>query len=138
MSRSKNPNLTVDQERFIRMQANGAKFPEIIMEIWGMKREDDPKAYHNLECKLSEWRKHPKYEEVWKDEVGKWDFSDYSLSRRTLRKSMEQENDRWLAMQAAVNVLSSVGKRIYGEDQSTVTVKLEGSMPDLGSPDDDG
>lgn len=135
MPKKQNP-MTVEQEKYVRMQANGARFPEIIMELWGMKREDDPKAYHNLECKLSEWRKHPDYDKIWRDEVGKWDFSDYSLSRRTLRKSMEQDKDAWLAMQAAVNIMSNVGKRIYGEDQNTVTVKVEGNIPDIGSPDE--
>ena len=137
MPKTKQP-MTVDQERFVRMQANGARFPEIIKEIWGITREDDPKQYHSYESKLSEWRKHPDYERIWRDEVGKWDFSDYSISRRTLRKSMEQDKDAWLAMQAAVNVLSNVGKRLYGEDQSTVTVKIEGAIPDLGTPDNDG
>ena len=118
------------------MQANGMKFPEIIKEIWGKTKEDtDPKEYHTYECKLSNWKKHPKYEEVWRDEVSKFDFSDYSLSRRTLRRSMEQEKDGWLAMQAAVNIMSNVGKRIYGEDQATINVNITG-MPDIGSPDE--
>ena len=135
MPRSKKP-MTIDQQRFVRMQANGMQFPEIIKEIWGKTKEDtDPKEYHNLECKLSNWRKHPQYDEIWRDEVGKWDYSDYSISRRTLRKSMTQEKDAWLAMQAAVNVMSNVGKRIYGEDQNTVTVNING-MPDIGSPDE--
>ena len=135
MPKKKQP-LTVDQERFVRMQANGYKFPEIILELWGKTKENtDPKEYHNLECKLSEWRKHPQYEEVWRDEVSKFDFSDYSLSRRTLRKSMNQDKDGWLALQAAVNVMSNVGKRIHGDDQNTVNVNITG-LPDIGSPDD--
>ena len=134
MARKRNPNLTVQQEKFVRMQANGCEFPEIIMAIWGMKREDDPKAYHNLECKLSEWRKHPKYEEVWKDEVRKQDYSDYILARQVLRKSMRNE-DKWLAMQSAVNSLNNSGKRIFRDEENTVTVRIEG-MVDLGSPDD--
>ena len=132
MPRVANPNLTVEQETFIRMEANGFTAPEIIMELWGMQRSDDPKEYHNLEAKLSRWRKHPKYEECWKDEVRKNDFSDYSKARKTLRKSMD-DDDKWLAMQSAINVLSSSGKRIYQGEDSSITVKIEG-MPDLGTP----
>ena len=42
--------LTVEQTKFVRMEANGYTSPEIILELWGMKREDDPTEYHNLEC----------------------------------------------------------------------------------------
>lgn len=134
MPRRKNPNLTVDQERFVRMEANGITSREIIFELWGMKEEDDPKAYHNMECRLSDWRKHPKYEETWRDEVRKQDFGDYSLARKTLRRSMKAD-DQWLAMQSAVNVLNNSGKRIFGAEENAVTVRIEG-LPDIGSPDD--
>lgn len=134
MSKPRNEYLTVDQERFVRMQANGYEFPEIIWEIWHLKKEDDPKLYHSKESTLSTWRKHPKYEECWKDEVRKQDFSDYTLARSVLRRSMKNE-DKWLAMQSAVNALNNSGKRIFRDEENTVTVRIEG-MPDLGSPED--
>ena len=127
-------NLTIDQERFIRMTANDYSTPEIIKEIWNLTKEDDPKAYHAKEQMLCRWRDHPKFEEVWKDEVRKQDFSDYILARSVLRKSMRNE-DKWLAMQSAVNSLNNSGKRIFRDEENTVTVKIEG-MVDLGSPDD--
>jgi hypothetical protein len=132
--RKKNPYLTAEQEQFVRMEANGLTSPEIIMELWGMKREDDPNEYHNLECKLSRWRKHPQYEAVWREEVRNQDFGDYSEARKTLRKAMRNEKDNWLAMQSAVNILNNSGKRIFGAEENTVTVNIQG-MPDLGSPD---
>lgn len=135
MPRKANPNLTIDQERFVRMEANGYSTPEIILELFGMKKEDDPKVYHNLECKLSDWRKHPKYEECWKDEVRKQDFSDYSLARKVLRKGMRAD-EPWLAMQSAVNTLNNSGKRLFRDEENTVTVQIQGSI-DLGSPDQD-
>ena len=133
MSRVVNPNLTVQQERFVRMQANGCEFPEIIKAIWGIEKGD--KEYHSCECKLTRWRKHPKYEEVWKDEVRSQDYSDYTTARKTLRRSMNDDKDKWLAMQSAVNVLNNSGKRIFKDEENTVTVRIEG-MFDLGSPDD--
>ena len=134
MSRVKKPYLTAEQDRFVRMEANGLTSPEIILALWGMKREDDPKAYHNYECKLSRWRDHPKYEEVWKDEVRKQDYGDYTSARRVLRRSMHNDKDAWLAMQSAVNVLNNTGKRIYGSEDNMVTVQISG-MPDIGSPE---
>ena len=41
-----------------------------------------------------------------------------------------------MSMQAAVNVLNTAGKKIFGADESTVTVKVEG-LPDIGTPDDE-
>lgn len=128
-------DLTLEQERFIRMEANGYSTPEIIQDLWGMTEADDRKKYHNYECKLSRWRKHPKYAKAWKAIVREYDFSDYTRARRTLRRSMD-DSDKWLAMQSAVNVMNTSGKRIFGEEENTVTVKIEG-LPDIGSPDQD-
>ena len=124
--------LTPEQERFIRMTANGMTGPEIIKELFDCV-DGDP-GYHAAECKLSRWRKHPKYEEVWKDEVRKRDFDDYVKARNTLRRTMDA-NDNWLAMQSAVNVMNTSGKRIFHDEENTVTVQIKG-MPDLGTPDD--
>lgn len=132
MPKKMSPHLTVDQERFVRMQANGMQFPEIIMAIWGKTKEDAD--YHGYECKLSRWRNHPKYEETWKDEVRKQDFGDYSEARKTLRRTMRNEKDQWLAMNSAVNILNQSGKRIFGAEENAVTVKIEG-LPDIGSPE---
>lgn len=129
-------HLTLEQERYVRMVANGYSTPEIIWELWKMKKEDDPKAYHNLECKLSRWRKHPMWEATWKDEVAKYDFSDYSKARRTLRRGMDDEKDKWLALQSAINVLNQAGARIFKDENNTVTVKIEG-LPEIGAPDGD-
>lgn len=123
--------LTVEQDQFVRMEANGISGPDIIKALWGTSPGDP--GYHALECKLSRWRKHPKYEETWKDEVRKQDFGDYVKARKTLRKSMD-DSDKWLALQSAVNVLNNSGKRIYAGEDSAVTVRIEG-MPDLGTPD---
>lgn len=136
MARKVPENLTVEQERFVRLEANGYTNPEIIKEMYGITREESPGPYHAYECKFTRWRKHKKYEEVWKDEVRKQDFRDYTNARKVLRKSMNNEKDGWLAMQSAVNVMNSSGKRIYADEDSAVTVRIEG-MPDLGTPDQD-
>lgn len=135
MPRKANPNLTVDQEKFVRMEANGYTSAEIILELFGLTKEDDPKEYHNREAQLSRWRQHPKYEECWKDEIRKQDFSDYSLARKVLRKGMRAD-EPWLAMQSAVNTLNNSGKRLFRDEENTVTVQIQGSI-DLGSPEQD-
>ena len=118
------------------MEANGIPSREIIFTLWGIKEEDDPKKFHNAECKLSDWRKHPKYLDTWKEEVRNQDYADYSEARKTLRKTMRSEKDQWLAMNSAVNMINQTGKKIFGTDDNSITVKIEGSMPDIGSPDE--
>jgi hypothetical protein len=133
MPRKKSENLTVDQEKFVRMEANGYSREEIILELFGIGHDEE--GYHAAECKLSRWSDHPKYEEVWRNEVRKQDFGDYTKARKTLRRSMD-DTDKWLAMQSAVNVLNNSGKRIFGAEENAVTVHIEG-LPDIGAPDDD-
>jgi len=126
--------LTVQQDQFVRMEANGLSSPEIIKALWGLEKGQE--HYHSMECKLTRWRKHPKYTETWLDEVRKADFADYAKSRSTLRKAMnDYGEDKWLAMNAANSVMSATGKKIFGNEEATFTVKVTG-MPDIGSPDD--
>ena len=125
--------LTVQQDQFVRMEANGLSSPDIIKALWNLN-PDDP-GFHSMECKLSRWRKHPKYIETWMDEVKQHDFGDYVKARKTLRRSMD-DPDKWLAMQSAVNVMNTAGKRIFGNEENMITVKVEG-LPDIGTPETD-
>ena len=127
-------NLTVMQEQFVRMDANGMTTPEIIMELWG-KKKGDPE-FHALECKLTRWRKHPKYEEVWKDEVRRQCFPMMSEGLKVIRQQMKDGSQPWLLNKAANDAINFAGKKIYGNDENTVTVQIAG-MPDIGSPDDE-
>lgn len=127
-------NLTVMQEKFVRMDANGMTTPEIIKELWG-KEKGDP-DFHALECKLTRWRKHPQYEAIWKDEVRRQCFPMMSEGLKVLRKQMKDDGQPWLLNKAANDAINFAGKKIYGNDENTVTVQIAG-MPDIGSPDDD-
>ena len=79
------------------------------------------------------WRRHPEYDQVWRETIARQDYSDYVKSRTVLRRAMGDDNP-WLAMKAAVNVLNTSGKRIYGAEESAVNVQISG-LPDLGEPD---
>lgn len=128
-------SLTLEQERFVVMDVNGYNAQEIIKDLWDID-PDDP-GYHAAECKLSRWRKHPMYEQRWKEEIRKYDFSDYTKARRTLRRSMDDDKDKWLAMQSAVNVMNTAGKRIFGAEENAITVQITSGMPEIGTPDTD-
>ena len=75
------------------------------------------------------------YDSIWKDELSRQDYSDYSKAREVLRKSMKS-SDGWLAMNSAIQVINNGNKRLFNEDNNKVTVEITG-MPEIGSPDDD-
>lgn len=125
-------------EKFIRMEANLCTREEKMRELFGIDLKTAPdNVVHAADAKMHRWRKHPMFDAIWKDELAKQDYEDYSLARQVLRKGMKQEKDQWLAMNSAVNVISNGNKRIFQDDNSTVHVRIEG-LPDIGSPDDDG
>ena len=135
MARPRNEELTVEQDRFVRMEANGYTSPEIILALWGLKETDDPKLYHNYECKLSRWRKHPKYIETWKDEISS---VSVKLMNKGLGKILRQmdANEPWLANKAANDGVNFAKSRIFADEERAITVQIEG-LPDIGSPDDE-
>ena len=137
MSTSKLPKdrCPAPVEKFIRMEANLCTREEKLRDIFGLDaKTSDQKEVHAADAKMCRWRKHPMYDEIWKDELAKQDYGDYSLARQVLRQGMKQDKDAWLAMNSAINVISNGNKRIFRDDQQAVTVRIEG-MPDLGTPD---
>lgn len=135
MARPKPTKLTVQQDKFVRMEANGYTTPEIIMELWGMKKADDPKAYHNLECKLSDWRKHPKYMDTWKDEIASVSVKLMNKGLGKILHQMDSDMD-WLANKAANDGVNFARSRIFADEDRAINVQITG-MPDIGSPDQD-
>ena len=49
---------------------------------------------------------------------------------------MKQDKDQWLAVNSANSAISHASKRLFADEQTSVVVKIEGSMPEIGSPDD--
>ena len=119
--------------RFVVMDAMGCSHDEILKEIFGITDKSDQKAVRNADCCMYRWRRHPEYDQVWRETIARQDYSDYVKSRTVLRRAMGDDNP-WLAMQAAVNVLNTSGKRIYGAEESAVNVQISG-LADLGEPD---
>ena len=126
--------LTKEQDRFVRMEANGYTTPEIIKDLWG-KDSSDPE-YHAIECKLSRWRKHPAYMETWKDEIGRISVKLMNKGLGKILHQMDSEKE-WLANKAANDGVTFARSRIFAEEDRAITVQVSG-MPEIGSPDDDG
>ena len=129
--------LTRDIAKLAVMEANSASREEKMRAIFGIDMATaTEKEIHNADCKMSRWRKHPMFDQAWKEEARRWDYEDYILARQVFRKGMKQDKDGWLAMNSAVNALSNANKRLFHDEDTAVTVKIEG-LPEIGSPDDE-
>ena len=128
--------LTRDIAKLAVMEANSASRADKMREIFGIDLATaSEKEIHNADCKMSRWRKHPMFDQAWKEEARRWDYEDYIMAREIFRKGMKQDKDGWLAMNSAVNALNNANKRLFHDEDSTVSVRIEG-MPDIGSPDE--
>ncbi len=119
------------------MEANRMSREDKLREIFGVDiKTATPREINNADATMCRWRKHPLFDQVWKEEARRWDYEDYVLAREVFRKGMRQEKDGWLAMNSAVNALSNANKRLFHDEETAVTVKIEG-LPDIGSPDEE-
>ena len=123
-------------EQFIRMEANLCTRPEKLEKLFGITDPKNDPRTKSADDKMYRWRRHPMYDEVWKDEKSRQSYEDYSTALQVFRDSMKQGRDKWLALNAAINMLNNANKRIYGNEDSTVTVQVSG-LPDIGSPEQD-
>ena len=128
--------LTRQIDQLARMEANGASREEKLREIFGVDiNTASYREINNCDAKMCRWRKHPMFDQAWKDEARKWDYEDYLLAREVFRKGMKSQDDNpWLAMNSAVNAINQAGKRLFHDEDQTVHVEISG-MPELGTPD---
>ena len=130
--------MTRDIARLAVMEANNASREDKLREIFGLDMATaTDKEIHNADCKMSRWRKHPMFDKAWKEEAKRWCYEDFTLAMSVFRKGMKQDKDGWLAMNSAVNALSNANKRLFHDEDTAVTVRIESGI-ELGSPDDDG
>ena len=117
------------------MEANSASRADKLKEIFGVDMATaTPREINNCDATMSRWRKHPMFDQAWKEEARRWDYEDYILAREVFRKGMKQEKDGWLSMNSAVNAINQAGKRLFHDEDSAISVKIEG-LPELGTPD---
>ena len=134
MPKAKQP-LNADQERFIRMSAQGKSRAEILKAIFNLDIESSPdNEIHNADNKMSRWRKLPEFESIWKDEVKQILYGCTAEAVQVIKGQLRSDQG-WLQNKAANDLLNYGKGQIYGDEERTVHVQIEG-LPDIGSPDD--
>ena len=136
MPKAKQP-LNADQERFIRMSAQGKSRAEILKAIFNLDIGSSPEnEIHNADNKMSRWRKLPEFESIWKDEVKQILYGCTAEAVQVIKGQLRSDQG-WLQNKAANDLLNYGKGQIYGDEERTVHVQIDG-LPDIGSPDDDG
>ena len=136
MPKAKQP-LNADQERFIRMSAQGKSRAEILKAIFNLDIGSSPEnEIHNADNKMSRWRKLPEFESIWNDEVKQILYGCTAEAVQVIKGQLRSDQG-WLQNKAANDLLNYGKGQIYGDEERTVHVQIDG-LPDIGSPDDDG
>ena len=135
MPKNRQP-LNAQQELFIRMSARAESRKDILREVFGLDLETSPaNEIHNADCKMSRWRSLPEFDSIWKDEVKKVLYACTGEAIKVIKGQLA-ESIPWLQNKAANDILNYGKNQLYGEEERTVHVQIEG-MPEIGSPDDE-
>ena len=134
MPKAKQP-MTGDMEKFVRLSAQGKTRPEILKAVFGLDVATSPaNEIANADNKMSRWRKHPDFEATWKDEVRQVLYGCTAEAVQVIKGQLRSDQG-WLQNKAANDLLNYGKSQIYGDEEKTVHVQIEG-LPDIGSPDD--
>lgn len=135
MPKNKQP-LTAKQELFIRMSAQGKSRAEILKAVYDIDIETaDYRTINNADAQMCRWRKLPEFESVWKDEVKSILYGCTAEAVQVIKGQLRGDIP-WLQNKAANDLLNYGKSQIYGDEERTVHVQIEG-MPDIGSPEDE-
>ena len=134
MPRPKQP-LTARQELFIRMSARDESRKDILMQVFGLDiNTASAREIHNADATMSRWRSLPEFDAVWKDEVRTILKACAGEAINVIRKQLSNDSVPWLQNKAANDLLNYGKGHIYGEEDKTIKVQVEG-LPEIGSPD---
>jgi len=137
MSRPAPTRYNAQQELFVRMEARGESREDIMKAVFDIDiHTASANTIHNADSKMSRWRKYPFYEQTWKDEVKRVLYASTGEAVKVIKKQLRNEDQPWLQNKAANDLLNYGKSQIYGDEERTVHVQIDG-LPDIGSPDDD-
>ena len=124
--------LTAQALQAAQLMADGHKIKDIITAIFGVTYESDNAAWQRGRRKLAKWQDDPAWQAAYNCCVRR---AVTPLVGRAVRKIDEQIDDDnpWIAQGAAREVLSRFGGSVLGEDDKSITIKVEG-MPIIGVP----
>lgn len=127
--------FTDQMKEFMRLEARNASRPEIFKEIFGkdIKALSDREA-NNIDVQIHRWRHHPDYQKEWLAAFkAQWN-GILADAMTVVQEGLHDDSLPWRKTQHANLALAYGTKMIVGEEERSLTVKIEG-MPEIGSPD---
>ena len=125
-------------ERFyqlVKMDARKASRKEIFKEIFGLDIDNiTERQKNNIDSQICRWRKRDDYHAEWL-KAFKNQWSDILADAvNVVQEGLHDDSLPWRRTQHANLALAYGTKILVGEEERTMTVKVEG-LPDIGSPD---
>lgn len=124
--------LNAKQAQAARLMAEGKSVGEIVLILYGVTRDSNRAAYDKGCRTLRKWQALPGFADCYRAIVREIAMPSYGRALNRIDKQIDDPNP-WIAQGAAREVLTRFGPAIMGEDDKSITVKVEG-MPVLGVP----
>ena len=106
-----------------------------MLAVFGLDTETtDARTLNNADAKMHRWRRRPEFDAIWKDEVKTILYGCTAEAIQVIKGQLKGEIP-WLTNKAANDLLNYGKQQIFGDEERSIHVKVEG-MPDIGSPDD--
>ena len=121
----------------VRCIFEGMSYKEAAIAVWKLDPKDPEYESKLKKChqKILLWKDEDEFDRCYKEMCKQEALPRYSRAMALFDKQMDNKNP-WVAQGAARELANRYGPTIMGEEQNTITVKVEG-MPDLGEPEED-
>lgn len=126
---------TRQQVTAAQMIADGHTLDDIIMVLWGVSKQSDRATYERGYRKLKKWQADEAFQKLHSAILKESVMPLVGRAVNRIGKQIDDPNP-WVAQGAAREVLSRFGGGIMGEDDKSITIRVEG-MPQIGTPDQD-
>lgn len=121
----------------VRCIFEGMSYKEAAIAVWKLDPKDPEYAVKLKRChtKILSWAKEEEFDRCYKELCKQEALPRYSRAMALFDSQMGNKNP-WVAQGAARELANRYGPQIMGEEQNTITVKVEG-MPEMGTPDEE-
>ena len=120
-----------------RMLADGYTITQTATALWNVTTPEggtDKKKLASAVEILRQWRRRPEFAEVYKETLREMVEPAAGKAIQRITAQIDDDNP-WIAQNAAREALTRFLPMVMGEDDKTITVKIEG-MPEMGTPEE--
>lgn len=129
--------ITKDQFQAVKMLADGWTYDRIAKVIFDVTDGNgglDDEKLRRARRTLSEWFRNPKIMNAYREYIIDMVMPLIPASIKTFGNQINSDQE-WVANKAANDILREFKGIIFGDEDKTIHVQIEG-MPELGEPDD--